>query len=128
METLQFFNVTLGRAVQASNFGSIAKSSSDDILFRIVNASDLYQADDVTVEVGGNQADQLYLSLDGDNFYPQVTVGDITPGGMSTAITMRRVTPATSPASCSASLTATPASWSDPVDTSTSDDVPLETE
>lgn len=128
METLQFFNVKLGRAVAASQFGAVAPSSSDDVLFRIVNVSDLYQADDVTVTVGGNNAAQLHLSLDGDNFYPEVNVGDVPPGGMSIAITMRRVTPANSQTTCTATLTATPASWSDPVDTSTSDDVPLETE
>lgn len=128
MEALAIFNPGTAANVAAVSLGTVAPSSSDDVVLRVANTSDIYSAHIVTVAVGGNNQAQLHLSINGDDFYPQVTVGDIPPGGLSIPFTLRRVTPYNSLGGCTATLTATPTAWTNPTDTSTSDDVPLDTE
>lgn len=128
MEALAIFNPATATTVVAVSLAPAAPSSSDDIVLRVANTSDIYQASSVTVAVGGNNQAQLHLSSNGDDFYPQITVGDIPPGGLSIPFTLRRVTPFNSLGGCAATLTATPSAWTNPTDTSTSDDVPLDTE
>ncbi len=127
MDALAIFNPAVAANVTALALGAAAPSSSDDITLRVANTSDLYRAREVTVSVGGNNQAQLHVSINGDDFYPSIIVGDIAPGGLSIPFTLRRVTPYNSQATCAAVLTVTPAGWANPADTSPSDDVGLDT-
>lgn len=129
MEALAFYDIATVSNPTTLDIGIGAPGSSDDTLLRVSNLSDLYQAEDVTVEVTGPDALQLWLSLDGDTFTTAITVGDIPPGGGSPTIWLRRVTSSTtSPGDYQAALTATPTGWTHPVDTTPSDNIPLDTE
>lgn len=129
MESLGFYDVEIATTTTTLDIGTVAPTSSDDSMLRVVNNSDLYQAEDVTVTVAGPDAIQLWLSNDGDNFSASIGVGDIPPGGLSGTFWLRRVTPANSALGARhAVVVATPNSWSNPVDTSTSGNVALSTE
>lgn len=126
MDPLIFYDVENAVILTTLALGSVAVSTSDDILLRVSNPNDIYQAEDVIVSVSGTEALQLWLSTDGDTFTATVEIGDIAPGGVSPTFWLRRVTPVSATGSCTASLNAVPASWSYPVDTSTSDNVALD--
>lgn len=128
MESLTFYDISAGAVVTDQNLGQVAPSSSDDIMLRLANLSDLYQAKDVTVTVEGPDEVQLWLSLDGDTFTDTVQLGDIQPGASSATFWLRRVTPADATGPCTADLSAAPTAWVSAADTSPSDNVPLETE
>lgn len=127
METLSFYDVENAASTTTLDIGTVAPHSSDDSMLRVVNNSGLYQAQDVIVSVTGDDAIQLWLSTDGDTFAASISVGDISPGGSSPTFWLRRVTDSTI-GTCSASVQATPARFSDPMDTSTSDNIALNTE
>jgi len=127
MDDLAFYDYAdPSAAITALNLGTVAPRSSADSLLLIYNGSDSYQANDVTVTVTGDDADQLLLSLDGDSFTVSIDVGTIAPNATSPAFYLRRVTPSTAAASGSARLDTVPASWSDPVDISASDNIGLD--
>ncbi len=130
MDKLAFYKVSVGGKVGSLQLGTWAGSSSDDIVLRIANDSDLYQAKDVVVSCQDSAAGrELWLSLDGDNYHSSIEVGDIPPGGLSRPFTLRRASPSDAGnGTKQATLTATPGSWSNPIDTSTSDDYALDTE
>jgi hypothetical protein len=112
-------------AVTALPLSNVAPSSSADSGLWITNDSD-YRAEDVVVQVSGTNSNQLWLSLDGITFTPSIDVGDISPGGASIPFWLRRVTASTDAlGGCSASIVATPASWTIPIDDSTSTNIPL---
>lgn len=127
METLLFFDQDANAGTTALSLGTVAPHSSDDTQLNVVNGSDLYQAQDVTVTVSGDDAIQLWLSLDGDTFTASINLGDIAPRSASPTFWLRRVT-SDDTGACTAALTATPAAWTDPIDTSTSTNIPLDTE
>lgn len=109
--------------------GPAAPRSSDDLALQVHNDSDTYQADDVVVTVGGTDSDQLFVSLDGDTFSQSITVGDIPPGAGSLVFTLRRVTASTADEGpASATLIATPGSWTSVVDNSASTNIALDAE
>jgi hypothetical protein len=123
---LGFIDAETITAVTAISLGNVAPGSSDDSGVWITNDSD-YRAEDVTVTVSAvNDGDQLWLSLDGDSFSASIDVGDVAPGGASVPFWIRRVTASTDPiGGCSGTVVATPAAWTIPIDTSTSDNIPL---
>lgn len=129
MNSLTFYDVSTVSTPTTLTLDDAAPGSSDDTMLRVLNTSDLYQAEDVTVSLTGPDAIQLWLSTDGDTFTASIEVGDIAPGGTSATFWLRRVTPTThSPGTCTAQLTATPTAWTSPVDTSGSTNIPLDTE
>lgn len=129
METLAFYDVATVSNPTTLSLGTAAPGSSDDILLRVSNLSDLYQAEDVTVEVAGTDSLQLWLSLDGDVFVTGIAVGDIPAGGSSQPFWLRRVTASdAAPGGYQAVLSATPTGWTHPVDTSASVNIALDTD
>lgn len=130
MQTLEFRSYESVDAITTLQYGHVAPRSSDDTMMRVVNVGDAYQAEDVTLTVTGDDAAQLYLSADGDIFTASINVGDIPPQASSAAFWLRRVTPSTiaDATSCTATLAATPAAWTLPVDASASDNNALDTE
>lgn len=128
MESLAFYDPVTVTSPAAFALAAAAPGSSDDIQLRVLNTSELYQAEDVTVTVSGADSGELWLSLDGDVFTASIAVGDIPPGAACALFYLRRVTASTAGfGSRTAQLSAVPASWSNPADTSISDNVPLET-
>lgn len=125
METLVFYTAIDYLPFTALSFGTVAARSSDDTMMQVVNLSDTYQASDITVSVDGTHADQLYLSLDGEDFGPVIEIGDVPPGSGCIPFWLRRVTPSTFSGPASAELTAVPDAWSDLADVSTTDNVAL---
>lgn len=109
--------------------GPAAVRSSDDTTLRVVNDSDIYQAQDVTVEAAGDSGDQLFVSLDGANFTATLALGDLPPGAASAPFWLRRVTASTAtPGLHTATLAATPGSWVTPADIPDAPaNIPLET-
>lgn len=129
MESLSFYEVEKAAEITGLVLGTVAPSSSEDLMLKVVNDSDIYQASEVSVSVTGDDAVQLWLSADGDTFGPTLELGDISPGGNSDAFWLRRVTVSTEPAAgCTATLAAVPAAWKDPIDTNASDNIPLTVE
>lgn len=67
MENLVFYNNDdHSNEIDTLAYGAVAPSSSDDTSLFVFNDSDSYQANDVIVTLDGHNADQLWLSLDGD--------------------------------------------------------------
>lgn len=129
MDSLAFYDIRSVAVIADLDVGDTAPASSDDTMLRVVNTSDLYQANDVTVTVDGADAVQLWLSTDGDTFTASIDVGDIQPGGSSLTFWLRRVTPSTaSTGPCTAQLSASPTAWVNAADTSSSDNIALETD
>jgi hypothetical protein len=129
MEILYFYDYETVAALGALDLGTVPLGSSADTLMRVFNGSELYQAEDVTVTVTGAEAIQLWLSSDGDSFTAQLALGDIPPGALSSTFWLRRVTASTDNAgSCSATLRAVPTAWTNPMDTSSSTNIALDTE
>jgi hypothetical protein len=129
VESLSFYDVENATTAVALDLGTIAPRSSEDFTLQVVNNSDLYQAAAVTVSITGDDAVQLWLSLDGEAFAPSVVVGDVAPGGSSEVFWLRRVTAGAEPVgTCTASLSALPALWEHPVDNTVSDNIPLDLE
>ncbi len=125
MDSLTFCSSNL-TVLTELDLGDAPAGSSDDYALRIMNNSDLYQAEDVTVTATGDDAIQLWLSVDDDSFTASINIGDIAPHSASEVFWLRRVTATTDSGSGNASLSAVPASWSPPIDTATSDNVALE--
>lgn len=127
MSALVFYDIENAVQITALNLGTVAPSSSDDTMLRLFNTDDNYQADNVTIAATGSDAIQLWLSTDGDVFTASITVGDIAPNGSSPPFWLRRVTPADAAPTGNAALAATPASWSTTLDSTTSNNVFLDT-
>lgn len=129
MDALVFYDVSTAIAVTTLDLGTVAAASSDDTQLRIYNTSGSYQANDVVVSVTGSNNLDLYLSTDGLLFTATAEVGDISPGGYSPVVWMRRITDHFASAGVrSATVQVTPGSWSNPtVDSGTSDITPLDT-
>lgn len=125
---LVFYDYQEFEALTALALGAVPSRSSDDTQLQVRNPSLTYQADDVTVAVSGPNANQLWLSVDGEAFYSQINIGLIAPSGGSQPFWLRRVTPSTASGTGTANLTATPAAWTDPVDVSASANVGLDTD
>lgn len=128
MESLAFSSSNDSITLTALDLGQAKDASSDDMILRVQNLSGSYQAEDVTVTVSGTDAIQLWLSTDGEVFGDTIDVGDIPPGSASGVFWLRRVSVLAASGAFTAQLSAIPASWSEPIDTSTSDNVPLITE
>lgn len=126
MDALVFYDYEAYTALTTLSFGAVAARSSDDLRVQTLNTSNTYQATGVVVSVDGTDADQLFLSTDGEQFAKTVAVGDIAPGSGSAPFWLRRVTPSTATGSFSATLSAVPAAWSGVSDTSTSTAVGLD--
>lgn len=127
MNTLTFYTYDDYTVRTELTLGPVAPRSSDDLLMQLRNTGNTFQAEDVTVEV--SDTDQLLLSMDGDTFTRTVTVGDIPPGSGSAVFTLRRVTPSTAgTGAASGTLTASPAAWTNVLDQSLSDNIPLDAE
>ena len=126
MEALMFYSSTMTELTDL-NLGDAAPGSSADYALRIFNSSDLYQAEDVTVTVSGDDAIQLWLSVDDEVFSDTISVGDIAPGSASEIFWLRRVSASDDGGVNNAILSAVPAAWTSPVDTTPSTNVPLET-
>src|SRR3954464_514250 len=125
MANLGFFDAELVTATSALDLATVASGSSADSGLWITNDSN-FLAESVTVAISGSDGNQLWLSLDGDTFSQSINLGDIAPGGSSIPFWVRRVTPSTVVAGgCTGNVTVTPATWSNPVDNSTSDNIPL---
>lgn len=128
MEALAIFDVVAAELTSAIDIGTVMASTSDDTTLRVYNISDLYQASEVTLTLAGVNPGQLYLSTDGENFTASITVGDIPPGAYSAVFVLRRVTHyMVQDGTYTATLVATPAAWSNPASSGTSDNIPLDT-
>lgn len=128
MDTLSFYNVETGAIITNLDLGAINRCTSADTQLRIYNNSTAYQCEQVTISATGVNADQLWLSTDGDVFYASVLVGDIPPRSYSPVFTLRRVTPLSAPEQAyTAGLSALPVGWISPVDSTTSGITPLDT-
>lgn len=128
MDNLVFYdNDDHSTEIDDLDYGPVAPASSDDTSLFVFNDSDTYQANDVIVTLDGDDADQLWLSLDGEVFGTTVDVGDIPPNAGSAGFVLRRVTASTiATGACSAELIATPGSWSSPIDVSLSTNIGLD--
>jgi hypothetical protein len=128
MDNLVFYdNDDHSTQIDDLDYGAVAPASSDDTSLFVFNDSDTYQANDVVVTLDGDDADQLWLSLDGEVFGTTVEVGDIPPNAGSAAFVLRRVTASTtSTGPCTAELIATPGSWSSPIDITLSTNIGLD--
>lgn len=125
--TFQTLDSTTG--LSDLDLGTVAPGSSADTLLRVGNGSDLYQAMSVTVSAASGDWEQAWLSTDGEVFTERINVGDIPPGGISPTFWLRRVTASTvADGGYYVYLAASPSTWADPVDTSGSDNIPLDTE
>lgn len=129
MDTLSIWDYSSLTRLSALDFGASVAATSDDLTLRVVNDSDVYQAEDVTVSVDGTNSDQLWLSLDGESFAATVSVGDLPPGAASAPLWLRRVTASTATAGlCTAGLHAVPTGWTTVSDTPDSPaNTPLDT-
>ena len=117
MDGLAFYTYEYLTAASELLFGSVAPGSSDDDVMRIVNIDTQYVANDVTVRVqaASADADQLWVSVDGDSFAESVDIGDLPPGSASPPVWIRRVTPAaTANGAKTGAIEAFPASWTLP--------------
>lgn len=78
------------------NWGDVLPNSTDDMTFSILNESEDYVAEDVTVlssAVGDSDISaQILFTLDGLVYVDILSMGDIPPAGLSALVTMRRVT------------------------------------
>lgn len=80
-------------------WGTVARSSSDDLRLRVRNLSGVYWARDVIIAVAepGAQtltrpvADQHLLSVDGHTFAATAAIGDLAPQAISGQLVLRRV-------------------------------------
>lgn len=127
MDYLSFYDVETASDLTTLDLGAVAYMSSDDTLLRVLNNNALYQAEDVVVAFTGTDDLELWLSDDGENFAASLVVGDIPPSGSSGTFWLRRVTPSSgAPGNRTASITATAAGWTTPIDTSTSENIPLD--
>ncbi len=114
MNALIFYDYGELNQILAVQLGVVPAGSSNDTVLRVVNANDIYQAEDVVVDLTGPDAAQLYLSSDGSSFSASISVGDIPPGAGSAPIYLRRVTPSTDTAGPrEAFLRATPSGWTE---------------
>jgi hypothetical protein len=128
MDVLSIYDVVAAELTTAIDIGTVAASTSDDTLLRVFNASDSYQAEDVTVSLTGANENQLYLSLDGDSYAASINVGDIPPGAYSPQFTLRRVTHyQVGAGTYTAVLVATATAWISPTSSGSSDNIPLDT-
>lgn len=123
---LGFFDAENVEATTELDLGEVAPGSSDDSGMWITNDSDM-RAEDVVITVYGDNPHCLLLSLDGVTFTASINVGSVAPGGASTPFWVRRITPSSTPTDTisTANLMATPGSWVDITDDSTSDNIPL---
>lgn len=128
MENLVFYNNDdHSTEITTLGYGAVAPASSDDTSLFVYNDSDTYQANDVVIALDGDDADQLWLSLEGDDFATSIEIGDIPPNAGSAPFVLRRVTASTTPAGgCTAQLLATPGFWSSPIDVSASANIGLD--
>lgn len=100
-DQLAIWGVRTDARMTRIDFGSVPRRSSGDEVFRVRNQSTQYLARGVraNVEAVTPFADtQFLLSLDGASFTAAVDLGDLPPGAISPVITLRRVTPSTTPA------------------------------
>jgi hypothetical protein len=128
MDSLAFYDVRAVATVTTLDLGDVAPSSSDDLMLRVVNLSDIYVAKDVTVTTDNPDAVQIWLSTDGDNFSSSIELGNIPPGGSSYTFFLRRVTPSDATGIGDAILLAEPAAWAPSGEATASDNIPLETD
>lgn len=84
------------------DWGNVSRDSSEDVTFRVKNASDSSTATGITVSSVQQHASdaasvaaaaQQLFSTDGLNFYATAAVASLAPGQASSLITMRRITP-----------------------------------
>lgn len=100
-------------------WGQVAAGSSADTRLRVRNESDGYIAEAVYVAVADpgeagavSAAGQHFVSLDGQTFARQVSVGDLPPNSTGGPVWLRRVTPPQTPGGESSFLlTATASAW-----------------
>lgn len=109
--------------------GNAAPGSSSDVILRIGNTSDTYQAEDVKVSIKKQYSWQsLWLSVDGDAFFASIEIGDIPPDSLSPPFWLRRVTASSDgDGTRFAILDAKPSAWTTSAATGTSDNVGLST-
>jgi hypothetical protein len=78
------------------NWGNVLPDSSDDKTFSIMNESEDYVAEGVTIRpsaIGDSGISaQILFTLDGLVYVDILSMGDIPPAGLSSLVTMRRVT------------------------------------
>lgn len=129
MDDLIFYDYATNEDILSLDLGNVAPRSSGDLAFRVFNPNTTYQAESVTVSVVDTaDADQLWLSVDGDIFGTVVEIGSIAPSSTSSPFFMRRVTASThANGSCSGQITAKPTAWLSASDSGTSENTPLYT-
>jgi hypothetical protein len=84
----------------AFDFGDVSPGTSVDRLFRVRNASNSFDANDIVIStesvgaVASPSVDaQYYFSTDGEEFASTVTINELAPGQVSGQITIRQVVP-----------------------------------
>lgn len=96
-DTLAFWMYSADGRIDSISFGGSPRRSSADVMFRMVNASTSYTANEVTISLRGTRASSYWLSLDGENFAAAVDLGDLAPGTYTEGITLRHITPPDEP-------------------------------
>jgi hypothetical protein len=103
---LGFVSPTSSTILEAEEltFGDAALGSSEDLQFRVKNYHQTETANDIILSAEGNYIasptpqTQLLFSSDGMNFFSTLTLpSNLPPGATSFIITVRKVTPVTSP-------------------------------
>lgn len=126
MDALRFYVIDIAGSPEEYDIGTVGPMSSDDTRLRVHNDHDLFKAEEVLISVSGPDQLQLWLSTDALTWVSAVNVGDIPPGGASETFFLRRVTPVDSAlGERSALLVAQADSWTEPVDTSASDNIAM---
>jgi hypothetical protein len=99
---LELWHPTLDEKLPPAFFdwGDVPRSSSADRSFRVKNLSAVQTARSTRVAMeiltdspAPSVVAQHTLSFGGGSFVPQVNIGDLAPGAISPAVTLRRVTP-----------------------------------
>lgn len=100
-ERLVLWHPTLDQHVGPAHFdwGDAARSSTQDIQFRVKNVSptkagnNIRVAQSIRTDGVPSVVAQHVLSLDGVTFLAQVNIGSLSPGAISQVLTLRRITP-----------------------------------
>jgi hypothetical protein len=98
---LALWHPTLDQRVGPAYFdwGNVPRSSSADLLFRVKNLSASLTANSIRVAMEAatdttpSVPAQHTLSHAGGSFLAQVNIGTLAPGAISSAVTLRRITP-----------------------------------
>ena len=122
VDQLAIWDPHLDVAIPAAtlDWGTVNRAESADLKFRVKNLSTSYTANGISVGlddqpsgIGLSLAGQQLLSIDGLRFNSRISISALSPGQVSSPITLRRVLASTADlGTWSYRVVATPTSWS----------------